>query len=44
MARERVGVSPACGLANAAVKWARTAIELAQRVADAIAEDATAIE
>lgn len=43
VARERVGVSPACGLATAPATWARTAIELAQRAADAIAEDATAI-
>ena len=42
--RERVGVSPACGLAAAPEKWARAAIELAQRAADVIAEDAAAIQ
>ncbi len=34
----RVGVSPVCGLAGATERWARTAIGLAQRAADAIAE------
>lgn len=42
--RERVGVSPACGLAAAPKNWARAAIELAQRAADVIAEDAAAIQ
>ncbi len=37
--RERIGVTPACGLAGATPAWARTAIELAQRAADALAED-----
>lgn len=37
--RERIGVSPACGLAEATVDWARAAIELAQKVADGIALD-----
>jgi hypothetical protein len=37
--RERIGISPACGLAEATAEWARTAIELAQKVADGIAVD-----
>jgi methionine synthase II (cobalamin-independent) len=41
--RERIGISPACGLAGATPQWARTAIELAQKVADAFAEDPDAI-
>jgi methionine synthase II (cobalamin-independent) len=41
--RERIGVTPACGLAAATAEWARTAIELAQKAADAFAEDPEAI-
>ncbi|AEV76410.1 methionine synthase II (cobalamin-independent) [Mycolicibacterium rhodesiae NBB3] len=41
--RERIGVTPACGLAGATANWARTAIELAQKAADAFAEDPDAI-
>jgi methionine synthase II (cobalamin-independent) len=41
--RERIGVTPACGLATATLSWARTAIELAQKAADAFAEDPDAI-
>ena len=41
---ERVGLSPACGLAGAAAAWARSAIELAQQAADVIAQDAAAIQ
>ena len=41
--RDRVGVTPACGLAGATPRWARTAIELARKVADAFAEDPEAI-
>jgi methionine synthase II (cobalamin-independent) len=41
--RERIGVTPACGLAGATAEWARTAIELAQKAADAFAEDPDAI-
>jgi methionine synthase II (cobalamin-independent) len=41
--RERIGISPACGLAAATPGWARTAVELAQRAADALAEDPDAI-
>jgi methionine synthase II (cobalamin-independent) len=37
--RERIGVTPACGLAGAAPEWARSAIELAQKAADGFAED-----
>ena len=33
---ERIGVTPACGLAGATPEWARTAIELAQKIADAV--------
>ena len=40
---ERVGVTPACGMAAATLQWARTAIELTQTAADAIAEDPDAI-
>lgn len=40
---ERIGVTPACGLAGATPEWARAAIELAQKSADAIAEDPEAI-
>jgi methionine synthase II (cobalamin-independent) len=41
--RERIGISPACGLAGATPQWARTAVELAQKAADAFAEDPDAI-
>ncbi|CKH56565.1 methionine synthase [Mycolicibacterium smegmatis] len=37
--RERIGVTPACGLAGATPEWARTAIELAQKAADGFAQD-----
>jgi methionine synthase II (cobalamin-independent) len=37
--RERVGITPACGLAGATPEWARVAIELAQTAADAFVED-----
>lgn len=37
--KDRIGVTPACGLAAATPAWARAAIELSQRVADALAED-----
>ncbi len=40
---ERIGVTPACGMAGSTVQWARTAIELAQKAADTIADDPTAI-
>jgi len=41
--RERIGSTPACGLAGATEEWARLAIELAQKAADAFAEDPDAI-
>jgi len=41
--RERIGVTPACGLAGADAEWARSAIELAQKAADAFAEDPEAV-
>ncbi len=41
--RERIGVTPACGLAGAAEGWARTAVELAQKAADAFADDPEAV-
>jgi methionine synthase II (cobalamin-independent) len=41
--RERIGITPACGLASATPGWARTAVELAQRVADAFVLDPDAI-
>jgi methionine synthase II (cobalamin-independent) len=41
--RERIGVTPACGLAGATPQWARTAIELAQKAADAFADDPDAV-
>jgi methionine synthase II (cobalamin-independent) len=37
--RDRIGLTPACGLAGATESWARTAIELVQKVVDGIAED-----
>ena len=40
--RDRIGITPACGLAGATAPWARSAVELAQKVADGIAEDPTA--
>jgi methionine synthase II (cobalamin-independent) len=41
--RDRIGVTPACGLAAATPQWARTAIGLARRAAEAFAEDPDAI-
>ncbi|KQY09932.1 methionine synthase [Mycobacterium sp. Root135] len=40
--RDRTGVTPACGLAGATEEWARTAVELAQKVADEIDQDPSA--
>ena len=37
--RERIGVTPACGLAGATPEWARMAIDLAQKAADGFADD-----
>jgi methionine synthase II (cobalamin-independent) len=36
--RDRIGVTPACGLATATPQWARAAIELARKAADAFAD------
>lgn len=41
--RDRIGITPACGLAGATPQWARIAIELVQKAADAFAEDPDAI-
>ncbi|WP_425518503.1 methionine synthase [Mycobacterium spongiae] len=41
--RDRVGVTPACGLAGASEQWARAAIELARRAGEAFAADPDAI-
>lgn len=41
--RERIGITPACGLAGATPQWARSAVELVQKVADAFAEDPDAV-
>ena len=41
--RDRIGVTPACGLAAATPQWARTAIELARRGAEAFADNPDAI-
>jgi methionine synthase II (cobalamin-independent) len=41
--RDRVGVTPACGLAGATPQWARIAIELARKAAEAFAQDPDAI-
>lgn len=40
---DRIGVTPACGLAGATAQWARMAVELTQKAADAIADDPEAI-
>ena len=40
---ERIGISPACGLAGATEGWARRATGLTQRAAAAIAQDPAAI-
>jgi methionine synthase II (cobalamin-independent) len=41
--RDRIGVTPACGLAGATPEWARIAIGLARKAAEAFAEDPDAI-
>jgi len=41
--RDRIGVTPACGLAGATPQWARIAIDLACTAAAAFAEDPDAI-
>jgi methionine synthase II (cobalamin-independent) len=42
--RDRIGVTPACGLAGTTAQWARTAIELARTAARVFAEDPDAIQ
>lgn len=37
--RERIGITPGCGLAGATEDWARTAIGLAQKAADGLETD-----
>jgi methionine synthase II (cobalamin-independent) len=41
--RDRIGVTPACGLATATPQWARAAIGLARQAAEVFAEDPDAI-
>ena len=41
--RDRIGVTPACGLAAATPQWARTAIGLARQAAEVFADDPDAI-
>ncbi|OBG27635.1 methionine synthase [Mycobacterium sp. 852002-51057_SCH5723018] len=41
--RDRIGVTPACGLAGATPQWARTAISLARKAAERFTEDPDAI-
>jgi len=41
--RDRIGVTPACGLAGATQQWARTAVGLARKAAEAFADDPDAI-
>ena len=41
--RDRVGITPACGLAGATAAWAKTAVGLCQRTADGFAQDPEAI-
>jgi methionine synthase II (cobalamin-independent) len=40
---DRIGVTPTCGLSGATVAWARTALELVHKAADAFAEDPEAV-
>ena len=42
--RDRVGITPACGLAGATPAWARTAVGLSQKAADVLYEDPQALE
>ncbi len=41
--RDRIGITPACGLAGATPQWARMAVGLARRTAELFAEDPDAI-
>lgn len=36
--RERIGITPVCGLAGATAEWARVAVELCQKAADGFAQ------
>lgn len=40
---DRIGVTPACGLAGATPQWARTAVGLCRRVAEALADHPDAL-
>lgn len=40
---ERVGISPACGMAGATAAWARTAVGLVRKVGEALAGDLDAV-
>jgi methionine synthase II (cobalamin-independent) len=40
---ERIGVTPACGLAGATLEWARSAIELSVKTAETVTADPDAI-
>jgi 5-methyltetrahydropteroyltriglutamate--homocysteine methyltransferase len=40
---DKIGIAPACGLAGATSAWARTAIELARRAAEALSTDPEAV-
>lgn len=41
--RDRIGITPGCGLAGATGEWARAAIELCQKAADGFKQDPDAI-
>lgn len=41
--RDRIGLTPACGLAGAGQDWARTAVALVQKAADGLQQDPDAI-
>ncbi len=41
--RDRVGITPACGLAGATAAWAKTAVGLCQKTADGFAQDPEAL-
>jgi methionine synthase II (cobalamin-independent) len=39
---EKIGITPTCGLAGASQEWARTAVDLTQKAADAVGEESAA--
>ena len=41
--REQIGITPSCGLAGATPEWARVAVGLVQKAADAFADDPDAV-